>query len=168
MYYYTHGGEDIEKAFFTRTSLPEWVEHLRNERSQLAAGERDRDLLKAIDSQPIGINHGDFNTGNILVRGCRVVGVIDWEFAGAYPLSNILGPMDIISLSEESYRADPDAAQAEDLQLNRRVVEVIEAVARKRGWANKDVLALVAESPGILSMAGFEMILGIGWTREAG
>lgn len=29
--------------------------------------------------------HGDLNPSNILVRGSRVVGIIDWEFAGWYP-----------------------------------------------------------------------------------
>lgn len=65
--------DDIEMAFFTRTSLPAWVEYLKNERSQIAAGDLDNGLLQAINTQPIGINHGDLTTSNILVRDGHVV-----------------------------------------------------------------------------------------------
>ncbi|ROT42209.1 kinase-like protein [Sodiomyces alkalinus F11] len=34
---------------------------------------------------PPVFTHGDLNPSNILVRGDRVVGIIDWEFAGWYP-----------------------------------------------------------------------------------
>ncbi|KAF1950374.1 kinase-like protein [Byssothecium circinans] len=34
---------------------------------------------------PPKFTHGDMNPFNIIVRGDRVVGIIDWEFAGWYP-----------------------------------------------------------------------------------
>lgn len=34
---------------------------------------------------PPVFTHGDLNPSNILVRGERIVGIIDWEFAGWYP-----------------------------------------------------------------------------------
>ena len=128
-----------------------------NERSLIATGNTDRDLLQAIDAQRIGINHGDFSTSNVLVRDGRVVAVIDWKFAGTYSLTDIPGLMDIISLSKEGYNNNPDSAQAEDLKWNRRVQEAIESVARERGWPDEDVTAFMRGPPGILSNARFEM-----------
>lgn len=34
--------------------------------------------------------HGDLHGRNILVDGTRIVSVIHWDFAGAYPLSTVL------------------------------------------------------------------------------
>lgn len=34
---------------------------------------------------PPVFTHGDLNPSNILVRGNRVAGIVDWEFAGWYP-----------------------------------------------------------------------------------
>jgi serine/threonine protein kinase len=34
---------------------------------------------------PPVFTHGDLNPANIIVRGDKVVGIIDWEFAGWYP-----------------------------------------------------------------------------------
>lgn len=37
------------------------------------------------DWPPTVFTHGDLNPGSILVRGDKIVGIIDWEFAGWYP-----------------------------------------------------------------------------------
>lgn len=37
------------------------------------------------DAIPLKFTHGDLNDSNILVRGDRVVGIIDWATAGWYP-----------------------------------------------------------------------------------
>jgi thiamine kinase-like enzyme len=34
---------------------------------------------------PPVFTHGDLNPANIMLRGDKVVGIIDWEFAGWYP-----------------------------------------------------------------------------------
>ncbi|WEW54678.1 hypothetical protein PRK78_000100 [Emydomyces testavorans] len=156
IYYYTHGGDDIEMDFFTKTPLPNWIEHLKTEREAIAAGEKD-DVCKLIDEEPFCISHGDFSTSNILVRDGNVVGVVDWEFAGMYPLSEILGPIDIISLAEKHYRFDSDAAEEEMEKWNKQVLEDIEAIARQRGWAEKNVKVLMGDSHDIFSTAQFEM-----------
>ncbi|KAM5435501.1 hypothetical protein McanMca71_006961 [Microsporum canis] len=156
IHYYAHGGNDIEKAFFTRTPLPQWIEHLKSERQAIAAGEK-ADVYRLIDEEPICICHGDFSTSNILVREGNVVGVIDWEFAGTYPLSEVLGPMDIISLAEKHYHAGRDAAEEESEKWNKKVLVDIEAVARQRSWSEKDVKVLMRGSHGIFAKAQFEM-----------
>jgi serine/threonine protein kinase len=49
-----------------------------------------RDIEKMVAMQdaswpPPVFTHGDLNPANIIVRGDKVVGIIDWEFAGWYP-----------------------------------------------------------------------------------
>lgn len=83
--------------------------------------------------------------------------MVDWEFAGTYPLSDILGPMDMIYLSEEFYKSDPEIAHAEEEKWNAQVIKDVESVARKRGWHDRDVKTLLGESHQIFLKAGFEM-----------
>jgi serine/threonine protein kinase len=49
-----------------------------------------RDIEKMVAMQdapwpPPVFTHGDLNPANIMIRGDKVVGIIDWEFAGWYP-----------------------------------------------------------------------------------
>lgn len=49
-----------------------------------------RDIEKMVAMQdaswpPPVFTHGDLNPANIIVRGDKVIGIIDWEFAGWYP-----------------------------------------------------------------------------------
>lgn len=56
--------------------------------SQSQNAEDLKDMIGAQDGPwPTGtvFTHGDLNPFNILVRGDRVVGIVDWEFAGWYP-----------------------------------------------------------------------------------
>jgi hypothetical protein len=41
-----------------------------------------REVSEAIAELPYGFAHGDFFTGNILVEGSKIVGVVDWDAAG--------------------------------------------------------------------------------------
>jgi aminoglycoside phosphotransferase (APT) family kinase protein len=45
---------------------------------------------KANSIEPFVLIHGDMHGGNILMNGASIAGVLDWEFAGSYPLSDIL------------------------------------------------------------------------------
>ena len=56
----------------------------------------DETLLGA--TSRLGIVHGDFGTGNILVSGSRITGVIDWEAArcGAPPVLDAFNYLDSV------------------------------------------------------------------------
>lgn len=86
-----------------------------------------------------------------------MVGVIDWEFAGTYPLSQVLGPIEIISLAEKHYRIDYDAADKETDKWNQQLLRDIESMARQRDWAEKNVKVLMGDNHDILANALFEM-----------
>ena len=54
----------------------------------LTQPERARAIAAAALETGVGrvcLNHGDFRTGNLLVQGGRLSGVLDWEFAGYRP-----------------------------------------------------------------------------------
>ena len=42
-------------------------------------------FLRAMPPHEIVLSHGDFSPRNIIVKGDRVVGIVDWEMAGFYP-----------------------------------------------------------------------------------
>ncbi|KAK2850548.1 hypothetical protein FQN49_005564 [Arthroderma sp. PD_2] len=57
----------------------EWGEHQDWQDIKAMAAMQDRPW------PPPGFTHGDLNPSNVLVRGDKVVGIIDWEFSGWYP-----------------------------------------------------------------------------------
>ena len=79
--------------FGTAQEFHLWLRHgLRpEEESKHACGEDEWRDIEAMAARQDGpwpapvFTHGDLNPTNILVRDGRVVGIIDWEFAGWYP-----------------------------------------------------------------------------------
>ena len=64
--------------------------------SLLDAPNRARGIARAAEAAGLGrvcLNHGDFRTGNLLVSGGRLCGVLDWEFAGYRPEEADIGWM---------------------------------------------------------------------------
>jgi aminoglycoside phosphotransferase (APT) family kinase protein len=51
-------------------------------------------------NEPFVLVHGDFNGRNIMMQGTKVVAVLDWEFPGAYSLSELVG-VDILEVVGE-------------------------------------------------------------------
>ena len=59
------------------------MEQLQNKRQELETG-------FIAEDEPFVLVHGDFHGRNIIMQGLQVQVVLDWEFAGAYPLSEML------------------------------------------------------------------------------
>lgn len=68
------------------TEIDFWVPILQKsaEREWIGMGERTRELLlqRVPTAADVGIFHGDFQTGNVLLDGSRVVALLDWEISG--------------------------------------------------------------------------------------
>lgn len=78
--------------FKTTQEFHMWLRHgLRPEDHPERQDDQDwkeiREMVAKQDGPwpPPVFSHGDLNFSNILVRGSRIVGIIDWEFAGWYP-----------------------------------------------------------------------------------
>ncbi|KDR81324.1 hypothetical protein GALMADRAFT_91910 [Galerina marginata CBS 339.88] len=146
IYYYTHAAtSDIDFDLFTDTSLQDFIHQLRAKRAQLAKS------FVAAD-EPFVLVHGDFNGRNIMMQGSKVRAVLDWEFSGAYPLSELVGGVGIDVLE-----VIDDDSEEENSKWSRRIMGMLGETARQRGWTEKKVEMLVGDGDPIVGHARMEM-----------
>ncbi|KAG2124172.1 kinase-like domain-containing protein [Suillus clintonianus] len=146
IYYYTHApASDIDSDLFEHTSLEDFVQHLRDKRREL-------ETSFVAEDEPFVLVHGDFHGRNIIMQGTRVQAVLDWEFAGAYPLGELLGGMGVDVLEVEDEESD-----AENTLWSREIVRRVEETARQRGWGRKELTSLLGNGDPILGYARVEM-----------
>ena len=136
IYYYTHAPtSDIDFDFFEDTSLQDFIHQLQAKREQLATN------FVAAD-EPFVLVHGNFNGRNIMMQGSKVRAVLDWEFSGAYPLSELVEGVgfDVLKVT------DDDSAE-ENSKWSRRIMVMVGETAKQRGWTEQTI-----ELMGILSL----------------
>ncbi|KAI0415241.1 kinase-like domain-containing protein [Xylaria grammica] len=145
IYYYTHGTEeDIDAEAFTDVTVEEFVESLREEQESIAKS-------KIVD-EPFVLVHGDLHARNILAKGDQIAAVIDWEFAGSYPLSETLSGGDF-----EVVEAETDGLYMENVVWARKIREFVRAEVTKRGWDQKSIEDLMGDGNPELGQARMEM-----------
>lgn len=141
IYFYTHADpEDIEE-FFEDSTVDDFIDILKRRRQELEDG--GLDTFRQIDSEPLVLVHEDFHAGNMLVRDGKVVGVLDWEFSGVYPLSQLLLPAQILQISMPLSDRD-DQTELEEDHWDERFRRTVGEIVRERGWTEKDVQALLS------------------------
>lgn len=144
IYYYTHAtDEDIDADFFTEVSVDEFVEELRQKRHALSTTN--------IVDEPFVLVHGDIHGGNILVCGDRIMAVLDWDFAGSYPLSETLsGDVYVVEMrSEELYN--------ENMTWGRKIRAFVQQEVVRRSWDQSRIDLLMGVGNDELAMARMEM-----------
>jgi hypothetical protein len=143
IYFYTHADPvDIEDFFEDLTStVDDFVRQLKSQRQELEDG--GLDIFRQIDSEPLVLVHEDFHAGNMLVRDGKVVGVLDWEFSGVYPLSQLLLPAQILQISMPLSDRD-DQTESEEDRWDERYRRMVGEIVKERGWAEKDVQTLLS------------------------
>lgn len=141
IYFYTHADpEDIED-FFEDSTVDDFIDILKRRRQELEDG--GLDTFRQIDSEPLVLVHEDFHAGNMLVRDGKVVGVLDWEFSGVYPLSQLLLPAQILQISMPLSDRD-DQTELEEDHWDERFRRTVGEIVKERGWAEKDVQTLLS------------------------
>lgn len=146
IYYYTHASaSDIDSDLFEVTSLEDFVQQLRDKKRQL-------ETSFVAEDEPFVLVHGDFHGRNIIMHGTQVQAVLDWEFAGAYPLSELLGGMGV-----DVVEFDDDESEEENALWNREIVRRVEETARQRGWNAKELALLLGNGDPVLGRARTEM-----------
>lgn len=120
---------------------------LRHEQQALL---NDECTFQNIDLEPLVVVHEDLHAGNILIRDGHVVGILDWEFSGIYPLSELLGEIDILQISLPSR---DDLSEEEEMKWHERYREDVEDVARQRGWSDQDVSTMMSDGHRVLRIA---------------
>ncbi|KAG1734772.1 hypothetical protein EDD22DRAFT_925248 [Suillus occidentalis] len=88
IYYYTHApASDIDSDFFEVTSLEDFVQQLRDKKGQL-------ETSLVAEDEPFVLVHGDFSW-------CKPSSI--GKFAGAYPLSELLGGMGVYVMEPDEH-----------------------------------------------------------------
>ena len=98
--------------------------------------------------------HNDVHGRNIMMRDKHISAVLDWEFAGSYPLSELLsgGGVDVLEMETE---ADVE----ENWVLSDRIRDLVGATARmRRGWSEDRVGVLLGKGNAEFQAARVEMI----------
>ncbi|KAF7515208.1 hypothetical protein G7054_g14694 [Neopestalotiopsis clavispora] len=146
IHYYTHASaDDIYMDLFEDISVPAFVDRLREKRRSLET--------ESIVDEPFVLVHGDFHGRNILTRGNKIVAVLDWEFAGSYPLSESLtsGDIDVV---------EPDSGELDDENTvwGRKIRAFIKHEVESRGWDRERINMLLGNGNRELGQARTEMI----------
>jgi hypothetical protein len=122
-----------------------------------AAAAREKEILEVnyvAENEPFVLVHGDFNGRNIMMQGTKVVAVLDWEFPGAYPLSELVGGgvgVDILEVVD-------DESEKENSMWSRRILKMAAETARQRHWPNlSEVEMLIRDGDPVVGFARMEM-----------
>ena len=149
IHYYTHAPEsDLDASLFDVVPRDEFVKSLQETRSRLAAFPST-----FLPEQPYVLVHNDINGRNIMMRNEKIAAVLDWEFAGSYPLSEMLAGRGVDMLET----VDEGTAE-ENGVWSLRVLELVAEAARGRGWEEGKVELLGGEGYAELGLARMEMV----------
>lgn len=86
-------------------------------------------------------------------EGC-IKAVIDWEFAGSYPLSELLDSPTGIDVLEMESEGDVD----ESWKWGACIMDLAEEAVKARGWKERAVELLVRKENSNLQLARMEMV----------
>ena len=149
IYYYSHAAEeDIEDGFFGDVSVEAFVKTLQATRQSIAD-----DDTAFVPDEPFVLVHGDLHGRNIMMKDRRIEAILDWEFAGSYPLSELLGGTGIDVLEMET-EEDVD----ENEKWSEVIVELVEEIAKSRGWDEGRLALLLGSGNYELQKARVEMV----------
>jgi hypothetical protein len=145
IYYYAHAPkESIDADLFEDASIAEFVEQLREKRMTLAATD--------MADEPFSLIHGDFHGRNIMMEGDQIVALIDWEFAGSYPWSEMFsgGGIDVVDVNSEQL-------DEENTVWDEKILGYIRQLVMEREWEQKDIDLLLGDGNPELGRARSEM-----------
>ena len=149
IYYYSHAAEeDIEDGFFGEVSVEAFVKTLQATRQSIAD-----DDTAFVPDEPFVLVHGDLHGRNIMMKDGRIEAILDWEFAGSYPLSELLGGtgVDVLEMETE-----------EDVDENEKwsdvILELVGEIARSKAWEERRLALLLGSGNYELQKARVEMV----------
>ncbi|KAI1258863.1 kinase-like domain-containing protein [Xylariaceae sp. FL1019] len=145
IYYYSHASaEDLDSDLFQDHSVQSFIGQLQERRRELA--------LKDIADEPFVLVHGDFHARNVLVRNDQIVAILDWEFAGAYPLSETLSGGDVEVVDATSQELDE-----ENTIWGQKIRDFLSLEVKSRGWHQGTISAILGDGNKDLGLARTEM-----------
>lgn len=152
IYYYSHAGPDIDQDLFEDTSVDAFIQELRTTRETIS-----RQAAALCPEEPFVLAHGDFHGRNTMMKGTTIAAVLDWEFAGSFPLSETLstgGSFEVLEM-----RLDMEEADVEECyNWSHRIDDMVIEEAKSRGWADAHVELLASGGKDAIGLARMEMI----------
>ncbi|KAI1296117.1 kinase-like domain-containing protein [Xylaria venustula] len=145
IHYYSHATDDIDSSFFDDVSVEEFVDELRKKQAALA----DTNIV----DEPFVLVHGDFHGRNILAQGDQIKAIIDWDFAGSYPLSEALSCDDVNVID-----ADNEETDEENTKWGLKIRHYIQLEVAERNWGQDRVDLLMGDGHLELGEARVEMV----------
>ena len=137
-------GEDL---FNSEDQRLRYIAELQATRDKLAS-----DPSPFLPQEPFALVHGDFCGRNIMIHEGHVRAIIDWEFAGSYPLSELLGGsgVELFELEDENL--------TEYGEWSNRLRDMLVEKARSRDWDEGKIDLLVGDGNRELQLARREMV----------
>lgn len=149
IYYYTHApASTIDQSLFDVVPRDQFVKSLQETRDRLASSPSS-----FLPEQPFALVHNDINGRNIMMRDNKIAAILDWEFAGSYPLSEILAGRGVDMLE----MVDEETAE-ENGVWSLRMLELVAEAAIARGKGEEKVKMLVGDGNEELGLARMEMV----------
>ena len=103
--------------------------------------------LISLLAEPFAISHGNMSGHNILINGAGtdVLAVMDWQFAGFYPLSENL------KFGLPALQGTVACEETEDgIKWQKRVRELIREIGTERKWKEREVDVLLGSGHAVL------------------
>lgn len=138
---------DLDDDVFDEMPREKFLAELKATRDGLAS-----ENIELGPQEPFALVHGDFCGRNIMIHDGHVKAVLDWEFAGSYPLSEILGgiAIEVFELEDENLLENEHWSDV----IRDKIVDR----ARDKGWQEERIQLLVGEGNGELQLARREMV----------
>ena len=146
-YYTNASAEELDEGLFETTPKEHFIESLRTCRDRLFS-----DISSFLPQEPFALMHGDLCGRNTMVHDGHFSAVIDWEFAGSCPFSELLG-----GVGGELFELEDDNLLEYRQWSDRIKDEVVEKV-RSKGWDEKKVALSVGQGNREVQLARREMI----------
>ena len=148
IYYYSNAPDsDFDDDAFELESRADFVKCLGGKRASVEA-----ELQANSREEPFVLCHGDLQGRNFMMQGTNIAAVIDWEFAGSFPLS------ELVDSGVEVLEMDDEESTDECFKWCDKICRLTEQIARERKWPATEVELLMSEGDPIIQGARVEML----------
>jgi aminoglycoside phosphotransferase (APT) family kinase protein len=147
-YYYSYAPDsDLDDDIFESHSRTDFIQHLRVKRATVKA-----ELEASPRQESFVLCHSDLQGRNFMMEGTEIAAIIDWEFAGSYPLSELVDSgLEVLEIEDEE-------STEECFTWCDKIRTLTEQIARERHWKESDVDLLMSEGDPVLQGARVEML----------
>ena len=102
--------------------------------------------------EPLVLCHSDLQGRNFMMQGTNIAAIIDLEFAGSFPLSELVdGGIEVLEMGDEE-------SVKECFEWCDKICKLIDEIAKERNWQATDVELLMSDGDPVVQSAKVEMV----------